>query len=258
MHIIRLSTVDSTNTYLKSLLKQIQSFSEICVVSEKQTKGRGQFGNQWKGNAKENLYCSVFLPVSVSIEPIFKVNLLVSIAVYQALKNFIDTFINKQEKYKLHIKWPNDVILNDKKIGGILIENIWRSGKLQGSIVGIGINVNQSVFEYSNASSLSMLFSSNTPDISIDNLLFLLLEQLKYYWYKSQDNESIYILYQDMLYRKDILSTFIHLQSNTLIKAYIRGVTSEGHLILQQVINNGLLITKTYELKQLKFCYDDL
>lgn len=103
-----------------------------------QTAGKGQAGNSWESERGANMLCSILLyPHSVALEKHFILSQMVSVAVVNVLRR-----LNVDCK----IKWPNDIYLNDKKIGGILIENSLRSGRIENSVLGVGININQTVF----------------------------------------------------------------------------------------------------------------
>jgi BirA family transcriptional regulator, biotin operon repressor / biotin---[acetyl-CoA-carboxylase] ligase len=144
--VIHLKTVDSTNTYLKNQKNDLP----ILVLADYQTEGRGQYGKNWSSIAVENLLFSFqFFPQKTSIENAHLISHIVAIKITEVL--------NLQIGHKLvTIKWPNDIILNNKKIGGILIETSLEGTKIQNIIVGIGLNINQLKFDFElkNASSL--------------------------------------------------------------------------------------------------------
>ncbi len=133
-----LDVIDSTNNYLRNLdFKRLPN--GYCVLADFQTNGKGQRGNVWKSHAGENLTFSFFLK-DTNIPPSdqFKLLQLISISVLNT--------INRLTGLQAKIKWPNDIMIGKQKIAGILIENFIQSGTLN-SVIGIGINVNQMVFE---------------------------------------------------------------------------------------------------------------
>ena len=163
MYILQLSSTPSTNTYLKALCKSTQPRNPICVITDTQTQGRGQFENTWEGNPKENIYTSIFFPIKENniqfAQNPFQIAMLSSLAIVNTLK--------KMGFQEVCIKWPNDIYYHNKKIAGILIENIWQnksvaisdktSCTLTGCIIGVGLNVLQEKFKTTKASSLKML-----------------------------------------------------------------------------------------------------
>lgn len=129
--------VESTNSYL---LKKSEGMDPGTVVfAEYQTKGRGRLNRTWVGNSAQNLYFSILLPEKKKyIEKINFVNLGLSLAV----ANSIDSLYTIRSE----IKWPNDILINRKKIAGILLESISSGGKVSKIVAGIGVNVNQPIF----------------------------------------------------------------------------------------------------------------
>ena len=138
----------STNSLLNELNDQAELPEGTVVITDRQTAGRGQRGNSWVTEPGLNLTCSILLrPRFILAKDQFQLNMTVSLAVALALKGMIPLAIK--------LKWPNDIFVGDKKIGGILIESQLHGNFLSSSIVGIGINVNQRQFMHPNASSLA-------------------------------------------------------------------------------------------------------
>lgn len=139
-NIITLQRVDSTNNYLKSALSNSEPIAPGTVImAENQFAGRGQFNNRWLSTPGKNLTFSILLsPDFLSPDNTFILNIAVSIAINEVLRKIIGN--------DCKIKWPNDILYKNGKLGGILIENIIRAGKIKHAIVGIGINVNQTIF----------------------------------------------------------------------------------------------------------------
>ncbi len=129
--------IDSTNN---EALRQLQTAPELTFfASEFQTKGRGQKGNHWESAKGENLTFSIL--IKPNFLPIGK-QFVISQIVTLALKKYFDTI-----KLNVRIKWPNDIYIGDNKICGILIENHFSDVNLSASIIGIGININQTIFD---------------------------------------------------------------------------------------------------------------
>ncbi len=134
-NIIKLDAVDSTNTYAHTLLKNQNVPEGTIIQAFHQTSGRGQMGTNWHSLPGESLTFSVILtPTFLRINQQFYLNMAVSLGVYEYLKI-------KGISGGL-IKWPNDIIVNRKKLAGILIENSIKGDMLQHAIIGIGLNVN--------------------------------------------------------------------------------------------------------------------
>ncbi|WP_317196730.1 biotin--[acetyl-CoA-carboxylase] ligase [Hymenobacter piscis] len=142
----------STNTEAQLLVGQNRATDGCCVITDKQTAGRGQRGNQWEAAPGENLTLSVvwrpaFLPAADQF--------LLSQAVALAVHDWLTALLGSAPA--LRVKWPNDIFYGAQKLGGILIENTLSGAKIQHSVVGIGLNVNQQEFGVPTATSLGGL-----------------------------------------------------------------------------------------------------
>ena len=155
MKLIKLDAIPSTNDFLKDLSRNqiLENYTTVTAIN--QTKGRGQMGAVWESEAAKNLIMSVFIKeVLFENNKIFELNVAVALAILSVLKNL--------KIPKLSVKWPNDIMSDNKKIGGVLIENTFKSDKSIESIVGIGLNVNQ--INFSNlpkASSIGLIMNQN-------------------------------------------------------------------------------------------------
>ncbi|MBL7924157.1 MAG: biotin--[acetyl-CoA-carboxylase] ligase [Bacteroidia bacterium] len=141
MNLIVLPSVDSTNNYLQSLLSQDLVSEGTMVIALEQTAGRGQRGNDWESLAGAGLYASVLLqPPSWTVEKQFDLNKAIACAVAR----YIEAPLGREVK----IKWPNDILIDNQKVAGILVENILRGHRVSAVIAGIGINLNQTSFSH--------------------------------------------------------------------------------------------------------------
>ena len=114
MKVIKLDAIDSTNEFLKGLLGKQTVDNFTVITAENQTNGKGQMGSVWTSEVGKNLIMSVLVKDFLfDISQIYNLNILVSLAVFQALDEI--------EIPELSIKWPNDIMSDTKKIGGILI-----------------------------------------------------------------------------------------------------------------------------------------
>jgi len=171
MHIIKLDAIESTNTFLKELVTNQVVENYTVVSSECQSGGRGQMGAKWISEPGKNLLFSVFVKdLSLSLEDAVYLNYAVSIAIYNSL--------NAYKLSNLKIKWPNDILADNKKISGILIENSISNQAIKNTIIGVGLNVNQREFskELNKATSVKNVLGSN---IDKSELLNSLLSNLK-------------------------------------------------------------------------------
>jgi BirA family biotin operon repressor/biotin-[acetyl-CoA-carboxylase] ligase len=224
MLIIYIFEIDSTNNYLKSLLLKQKVEEGTIISADFQTGGRGQRGNGWVSEKGKNLLFSIVLyPDTVEANEQFVISQIVSLAVADCLRKYTDN---------VAIKWPNDIYCGDKKICGILIENILEGNKIKESVCGIGININQESFDNSapNPVSLKQITGKDyKPDIILEemrSILFSYYEKLK-----AGEIQIISENYKKSLFRK----TGYHLfndNTNDFI-ARIKNVASDGMLVLE-------------------------
>lgn len=136
--IIKLGEVDSTNKYARGQVVPNEADEGAVVLARHQTQGRGAGGNSWESENGKNLTFSIhFKPVFLEPARQFYLSMAVSLGV----ADFISGFVSD-----VSVKWPNDIYVADKKIAGILIENIIAGRRISDSVVGIGININQERF----------------------------------------------------------------------------------------------------------------
>ncbi|MBB6462989.1 biotin--[acetyl-CoA-carboxylase] ligase [Flammeovirga kamogawensis] len=129
------STNDALNKYASKKLAE-----GTVLVTTEQTKGRGQRGNTWECEQNANITLSVFLrPSFLEARHQFHLNVAISLAVYDTISSIVPRGTK--------IKWPNDILINQKKVCGILIENFIIGKNIDHTIVGIGLNINQKAFK---------------------------------------------------------------------------------------------------------------
>lgn len=221
MNIIKLDAIDSTNSFLRSLLSEGPVKDLTVVVAKKQLQGRGQRGSSWMSEPEKNLTFSVYKAFpDLAVKDQFRITMAVSLALLQSLRSFGIP--------DLHVKWPNDILSGNAKLAGILIENIIQDRR-QHAVIGVGLNVNQKVFrDLPNAASMSSLCGKA---FDLDEVLSSLCNELEKQL-KLIDRESLQEAYESALFRKDKPSTF-RLESGELLMGFIRGVDDNGLLILE-------------------------
>ena len=242
MKLIKLDAIDSTNEFLKGLSNNqiVENFT--VVTAENQTKGKGQMGAVWNSEPSKNLIMSVLVSnfVTNSIQ-IFDINIAVSVAVIQVLKDF--------DIPELSIKWPNDIMSYSKKIGGILIENSIKSDGSINSIVGLGLNVNQTHFEnLPKASSLSLICNSTFNKEEILLKIIEKLEQNIQNW--NQNSNLFWSDYTNTLFKKGIPMPFED-QKKLNFMGIIQGVSSIGKLEI--LLENDSIAE--FDIKEIQMLY---
>ena len=217
---IKLDETDSTNAHAKRLLAKNKPSEGTVIFTHYQTNGRGQFGKRWESERGENLTVSIILyPNFIEPRKVFLLNYVVSLG----LKDYLGSLgINVQ------IKWPNDIYYHDKKLGGLLIENGLTGEKLNYSIVGIGLNVNQTTFnpEIRNPTSMKLI-KGKEFELELLNDLFSFIEQ-RYLQLRSGRWDSIIGEYTKDLY--GLNEKRFYQTSRETFEGTICGVNDEGQL----------------------------
>jgi BirA family biotin operon repressor/biotin-[acetyl-CoA-carboxylase] ligase len=157
-NIIFLPETNSTNSYAIDLLKNVNLPEGTVVHTANQTKGRGQRNTAWLSEPASNLTASIILrPTFLDIKNQFFLYQVIALACYDAMAELLNS-----SQIDIKIKWPNDILVNRKKVCGILIENNILNNQMNWCVAGIGMNVNQETFDGSiNATSLKTITGKN-------------------------------------------------------------------------------------------------
>lgn len=248
---LRFDELSSTNDHAAELLASEQ-FSHTkskpaegtVIRADSQSAGRGQFGSRWESAAGKNLTFSVILyPTWLDVAAQFQLSMAVALAVHDALASLLPA------SPAPCIKWPNDLYLGARKTGGILIQNSLSGTRIRSSIVGIGLNVNQTDFDPNLPNPASMASATGLtfdPEIVIDRL-FECLEH-RYLQLKTGHAASIKADYEALLYRRDEPSAFIDMATEQSFTGTIRGVTDAGQLRVETAQEERL-----FRVKEIRF-----
>ncbi|TVZ57091.1 BirA family biotin operon repressor/biotin-[acetyl-CoA-carboxylase] ligase [Lutibacter sp. Hel_I_33_5] len=242
MKIIKLSATNSTNSFLKELSQTSALKNYTCVVTKNQLEGRGQMGATWQSEAGKNLLFSVFVKFNdLKIDQQSYLNFAVSLAIFNTLNNY--------KIPKLSIKWPNDILSANKKLCGILIENTLKTDKIDSTIIGIGLNVNQQKFsnDLSKATSLTKILKK---ELNLDELLNEILLEIKHQIniLISDDFQILKENYLKVLYRINTPSMFKD-QNNNQFMGIVKDISKTGKLCVQLEDDS----IKEFEIKEITF-----
>ena len=239
MNVFKLNAINSTNLYLKELLQKKDLENFTIVMTEYQTSGKGQGLNIWYSEEGKNLLFSVLVKFDgLEIQKAPYLNYAISIAIY----NVLNTYLNN-----VKIKWPNDIMAENKKVCGILIENTVRSAKINHSIIGIGLNVNQSIFpdNVKNATSIySLLHQKIDRNLLLENLV------------KSIKDKIIRLNNQEFSYLKDIYESVMYKHNEISSFKDKNGIQFQGKIV--GVNHLGMLAIKTIENKIYTFANKEI
>ena len=238
---IYLPTCHSTNESAAEIIQKNEIPEGTIVITDNQTKGKGQRGNVWLSEANKNLTFTLILkPVFLNVSEQFNLNIAISLGIYKALRKYLGDAIS--------IKWPNDIFFGDKKLGGMLIESMISNSLMSYSFIGIGINVNQTKFKLSNAISLTNII--NEKDFELNLILENICEHLEeeYLELKVGKESEQKLEYVEALYRFN--SWHLYRDVNGEFEGKIRGVKPSGRLIMETKL--GL---KQFETKEFEYIY---
>ncbi|WP_035673334.1 biotin--[acetyl-CoA-carboxylase] ligase [Flavobacterium sp. 83] len=242
MKVIKLDAIDSTNEFLKGLSNKQEQENFTVVIAERQTKGKGQMGAVWTSEPGKNLIMSILVKdFLLDICRIYNLNIAVSLAVITSLESY-----NIPD---LSIKWPNDIMSYNKKIGGILIENSIKSDGMIISIVGLGLNVNQTDFKtLPKASSLAVICNRQ---FDREELLFSIMDKIESNIKLWEENaEMFWSAYTNKLFKKGIPMPFSD-QNNQNFMGIIQGISRFGKL---QVLLEDDSISE-FDIKEIQMLY---
>ena len=219
--IIRHNSLNSTQSELKKILAQDASIPSLtAVVANTQKKGRGRGVSVWHDSPGDSALLSVYVIWPVGIRESFLVN--------KWICHVMATVLPKQVKYK----WPNDLMVGSKKLGGLLIENRWEGSRITSSIIGIGINVKKSKQQLARAISLEEVGAHLSSEDCVEGILSAISMSLN----SILNPASLHSRYSNLLWGKSTYRTY-SMSSGGLIKAKVVGVDEQGRLLLKTMEN---------------------
>lgn len=227
--LISLDEVNSTNTFLSEWAEKEKLNDGTVVFAAHQTAGKGQRGSIWQSNPNENITISIlYYPVNMPVNKQFLLTQAISLGVYE--------YLNTKSK-QVKIKWPNDLYIANKKVGGLLIENTIKGENIFQTIIGLGLNINQQTFKLpkNNATSLSV---ENNEKYEIQkelNSLLTFIERRYLQW----NNGLFSLLHNDYLNALYLFQSWHIFQTSDgqYLDGKIIGTNEQGQLLITDVNN---------------------
>lgn len=242
-NLITLKEVASTNTFLKDALsKSTPLLDGTVILAEKQFAGRGQTNNSWVSEPGKNLTFSILLnPSFMQVDRQFELNKAISLA--------LNDVLNKYAGNDAYIKWPNDSYIGNRKVGGMLIENIILGNKIRHAIIGIGLNINQTDFPsyLKNVTSLK-LFLQKDYDLNLLLGEICSAVEARYLQLKAGATEEHHTAYLSKLYLRDEWALFKF--DNMIRSGRITGLSEIGQLQLETT--DGI---RQFDNKEIEFIH---
>ncbi|MEO6632326.1 MAG: biotin--[acetyl-CoA-carboxylase] ligase [Mucilaginibacter sp.] len=237
---MRIKEVDSTNNFLKELASNSKPLIEGTVImAETQYAGRGQQQNGWHAEPGKNLTFSILLkPSFLPVTQQFDLVRAISLGVFDALQPLLGD--------NLKIKWPNDIYYSDRKLGGMLIENMIQGGQIKNAIVGIGLNVNQQDFPDSlpNATSVKQILQQ---DYDLNTLLSDICRHVEAYYLNLKAGKILFV-------RETYLTRLYRLNEQREFKS------KDGQFAgtIKNVRDNGILVVENNNYEELEFSLKEI
>lgn len=194
-NIMYFQTIDSTNNKAKELANI--SDNGTVIISEEQTSGRGRLGRVWKAPKFKGVWMSIILKPDIDPPNVPKITQVGAAAVIKTLNDF---------NIKAYVKWPNDIILNNKKVCGILTEMSGELNRINYVVMGIGINVNIKKEEFSEAlrDTATSLICETGNELKRKDLVTKLLNNFE-------------VLYDEFAYKNDISTSIKICRENSIL-----------------------------------------
>jgi BirA family biotin operon repressor/biotin-[acetyl-CoA-carboxylase] ligase len=232
---IELQSVDSTNNYARRLLHEGLARHGFAVFAHEQVQGKGQWGKTWVTEKDANIILSTVIhPGPLQIAEQFRLTVCTAVATHD--------FFSRYAGDDTRIKWPNDLYWQDRKAGGILIENVIGTGypetdRWQWAIIGTGININQTSFnpELKNPVSLRQITGKSFDPVALAKELCSLLDE-KFKQLIAGGFEKIFSGYLSVLYKKNEVVKLR--KGNRVFEATIIDVSPNGKLIVDRLMEH--------------------
>lgn len=231
-------TIDSTNTFLKKHYNEYNHFT--VLYTNHQTKGKGRITHNWYDEAGKNLLMSILLKDYELNNYLNDLTLVVAVAVYKVLSKYISN---------ISIKWPNDIYVNGLKICGILTEGVTINNQIEAIIVGIGLNVNGTIYPddiKNNTTSLKILTNKT---FNRKRLLKKIVKTFKKELDLLKQNDRSYLqVIRDNFY---LLNKIINYEkNNNIYTGKVLGIDDDGKLIVDVNNKTEYLFTGEVTLKK--------
>ncbi|ETX01522.1 biotin--[acetyl-CoA-carboxylase] ligase [Candidatus Entotheonella palauensis] len=214
-NLIFYDVTDSTNTRAKEILKRRPLPEGTVLVAARQTAGRGTGGHRWESATSESLLFSLILQTPLRLQPL---SFVPAVALVCTLREHYDI--------EAHLKWPNDVLVGDRKLAGILCEGVSQPSLQTAWVVGVGVNVNQHIFAEPIRDIAVSMHNITGLSYSIENVFQdYMLEMERFYYHSPEDVIAAWQRYTRM-----IGQTIRATQDNQETTVKVIGISPEGYL----------------------------
>ena len=224
---IHFEEISSTQDYAQQLIEKKLLTQPCLIYTDYQTKGRGQLQKQWHGTPQKNIYMTLAIPCNIHYQKQFHLSLMSMLSCLQILQNEL------LDKENLKIKWPNDIYYQNKKLGGLLIENRIRGKTIYYTLIGIGLNINEDEATCNQFEATS-LFCIHKKQYNIFDLISNWVDNFSSLWTMTQDFklfDQALLSLNKHLYKKN--QTIILINNDQPQQAKVVCINKEGCLELE-------------------------
>lgn len=238
-NLIYLPECHSTNTVAQQLCQNSMPPEGTVVITSAQTAGKGQRGNTWITEPGQNLtFSTLFYPTFLAPTLQFGLTMAVAVAVAEFLK---------EAGFNPQIKWPNDVLVNSRKISGLLLENSLQGEKMSRSIAGIGLNVNQTTFSLTTATSMAL---ETGHSFDLNHVFHGVVSKLEVWYLRLRERgrpgiEPVYLQYLYGLNQSLSFETGTGPFMGTII-----GIDASGKLVIRTATED-----RSFSLQEIRYAY---
>lgn len=243
--VIRLLEIDSTNEFLKRNQNSLKNGT--VVLAEHQTKGKGRRGLVWTSIPGKSLLFSMLIKPLGVMEPVTNFSICPAIAIIRALSKF---------DIKAAVKWPNDIMINGRKIAGILVESSWASETLNAVIIGVGLNVTQTPTELEGLSDAGSIYTQTEKIIDREQLFEFIYKEFRQLSDYLQLKEPFTDLIQEWLSFCEHLNSPVQLLDNAgNIYGIFKGINQNGEAIIETADQQRHIFKHSrYKMRKNKCC----
>ncbi len=241
--IIHIDVCESSNHEVLNFTELLKSHTEFAISAKKQTAGRGMGKNLWHASMGKNIIVSfVKYPRFLAPDKQFYLSMISSLAVHDIMAEI---------GFKSRIKWPNDILIGDNKVCGILIENQLANDSIEHTRIGIGLNVNETKFPFDISNPVSLI-QLGIEHISPDDLVYELADAIDSWYYRLKEGQFSQIKKQYLAQLIGYKKYRKYQDASEQFEAKIIDINALGYLILQDKSHN----IREYEMKSVKMIFD--
>lgn len=243
---LRFDVIDSTNDAAKRMLEERRPEKGILFIAEQQDKGRGRLGREWKTSFGKNIMMSLLQETKLPADKISAITLLAGVAVADSVIEMLSAESDGNDlAHEVSIKWPNDIVINRKKLSGILTELCVQDGRNY-VIVGIGINVNEEEYPEELSDKATSLLIETGRLWNREELTESVISKLMDFMDKYEETGNLRFIrlhYNDLLINKDSEVFIIGTgnngnESENAEKVISRGIDETGALLVEDSDGN--------------------